>query len=54
VPLYTPVGGSWLNMAESIQRVLKRWVLAGQYPHSIRETIIRYSDLAAKRRTESK
>ena len=23
MPLYTPVGGSWLNMAESIQRVLK-------------------------------
>ncbi|MBO1909539.1 hypothetical protein J4G37_32565 [Microvirga sp. 3-52] len=34
MPLYTPVGGSWLNMAESIQRVLKRRVLAGQYPHS--------------------
>ncbi|WP_420841852.1 transposase [Fimbriiglobus ruber] len=23
MPLYTPVSGSWLNMAESIQRVLK-------------------------------
>src|SRR5262249_58265248 len=23
MPLYTPVGGSWLNMAESIQRSLK-------------------------------
>ena len=34
MPLYTPVGGSWLNMAESIQRVLKRRALAGQYPHS--------------------
>ncbi len=32
--LYTPVGGSWLNMAESIQRVLKRRALAGQHPHS--------------------
>jgi len=34
MPLYTPVGGSWLNMAESIQRVLKRRALAGQQPHS--------------------
>jgi hypothetical protein len=33
MPLYTPVGGSWLNMAESIQRVLKRRALAGQHPH---------------------
>jgi hypothetical protein len=24
LPLYTPLGGSWLNMAESIQRILKR------------------------------
>jgi hypothetical protein len=34
MPLYTPVGGSWLNMAEPIQRVLKRRALAGQHPHS--------------------
>lgn len=32
MPLYTPVSGSWLNMAESIQRVLKRRALEGQYP----------------------
>ena len=32
MPLYTPVGGSWLNMAESIQRVLKRRALGGQHP----------------------
>jgi hypothetical protein len=37
MPLYTPVGGSWLNMAESIQRVLKRRALAGQHPHSSEE-----------------
>jgi hypothetical protein len=24
MPLYTPLGGSWLNRAESIQRILKR------------------------------
>ena len=34
MPLYTPLGGSWLNMAESIQRILKRRALAGQHPHS--------------------
>ena len=34
MPLYTPLGGSWLNMAESIQRVLKRRALAGQHPKS--------------------
>jgi DDE superfamily endonuclease len=34
MPLYTPVGGSWLNIAESIERVLKRRALDGQHPHS--------------------
>jgi transposase len=34
MPLYTPLGGSWLNMAESIQRILKRRALAGQHPSS--------------------
>src|SRR4051812_10567027 len=37
MPLYTPVGGSWLNMAESIERVLKRRALDGQHPHSPEE-----------------
>jgi transposase len=32
MPVYTPLGGSWLNMAESIQRVLKRRALGGQHP----------------------
>ena len=32
MPLYTPVGGSWLNMAESLQRILKRRALDGRYP----------------------
>jgi hypothetical protein len=32
MPLFTPLGGSWLNMAESIQRILKRRALAGEYP----------------------
>jgi transposase len=34
MPLYTPLGGSWLNMAEAIQRLLKRRALDGQHPHS--------------------
>ena len=32
MPLYTPLGGSWLNMAEAIQRLLKRRALDGQQP----------------------
>ena len=35
MPLYTPVGGSWLNMAESIQRILKRRALDGQEPTDV-------------------
>jgi hypothetical protein len=34
IPLYTPLGGSWLNMAESIQRILQRRALDGQYPET--------------------
>lgn len=32
--LYTPLGGSWLNMAESIQRILQRRALDGQHPQT--------------------
>jgi hypothetical protein len=34
LPLYTPLGGSWLNMAESMQRILVQRALAGQHPKS--------------------
>jgi DDE superfamily endonuclease len=34
MPLYTPLGGSWLNMAESIQRILVRRALTGETPTS--------------------
>src|SRR5262249_42013087 len=37
--LYTPVGGSWLNMAESLQRILKRRALDGQHPQSTAQVI---------------
>ena len=39
LPLYTPVGGSWLNMAESIQRIVTRRALSGQHPQSAQEII---------------
>ncbi len=32
--LYTPLGGSWLNMAESIQRIIGRRALDGQHPQT--------------------
>jgi DDE superfamily endonuclease len=35
--LYTPIGGSWLNMAESVQRILVRRALAGQHPENAAE-----------------
>jgi hypothetical protein len=34
MPLYTPLGGSWLNMAESMQRILVSRALAGQHPET--------------------
>ena len=46
MPLYTPLGGSWLNMAESIQRVLKRRALDGQHPADPGE-ITRWFEAAA-------
>lgn len=34
MPLYTPIAGSWLNMGESLQRILAGRALAGQHPES--------------------
>jgi hypothetical protein len=39
LPLYTPLSGSWLNMAESLQRIIVGRALAGQHPHSAEELI---------------
>ena len=39
MPLYTPLGGSWLNMTESMQRILKQRALAGQHPTKPAEII---------------
>ncbi len=37
MPLYTPLGGSWLNLAESIQRILVRRAVVGHHPTSTDE-----------------
>lgn len=34
MPLYTPLAGSWLNMAESVQRILVQRALKGQHPET--------------------
>ena len=39
MPLYTPLGGSWLNMTESIQRIVAERALAGQTPATSAEII---------------
>ena len=41
--LYTPLGGSWLNMTESIQGIIERRALNGQHP-SNPEQIIQWLD----------
>jgi transposase len=39
MPLYTPIGGSWLNMAESVQRIIVPRALAGQHPRNAQQVI---------------
>ena len=39
LPVYTPLGGSWLNMAESAQRIIVRRALCGQYPQTPEQII---------------
>lgn len=45
--LYTPLGGSWLNMSESIQRILARRALEGEHPRQP-EQIIEWLEAAAR------
>jgi hypothetical protein len=47
LPLYTPLGGSWLNMAESVERIIKRRALNGQYPQDV-ATIIAWLEATAR------
>jgi hypothetical protein len=46
MPLYTPLSGSWLNMAESIQRILKRRALAGQHPDTPEQIMAWFESVA--------
>ena len=46
LPIYTPLGGSWLNMAESIQRILKRRALDGFHAHDVQTIIDRLEAVA--------
>ena len=45
--LYTPLGGSWLNMSESIQRIFVRRALSGEHPRQP-EQIIEWLEDAAR------
>jgi hypothetical protein len=37
LPLYTPISGSWLNTAESLQRIIVHRALSGQHPQSAQQ-----------------
>ncbi|HEU5383724.1 MAG TPA: hypothetical protein VFV38_50635 [Ktedonobacteraceae bacterium] len=39
MPLYTPPSGSWLTMAESVQRIIVHHALSGQHPKTAEEVI---------------
>ncbi len=39
LPLFTPLGGSWLNMAESVQRIIARRALDGQQPTTAQQVM---------------
>jgi len=47
LPLYTPLSGSWLNMAESLQRIIVGRALGGQHPETVAELIQWLEDTAA-------
>lgn len=46
-PLFTPLGGSWLNLAESVQRIIVRRALDGQHPTSAAEVMTWLSQAVA-------
>jgi hypothetical protein len=37
--LYTPIAGSWLNLAEAVQRILATRALVGQHPESAQQVM---------------
>jgi len=46
LPIFTPLSGSWLNMAESIQRLLKRRALDGTAPVTVQTIIDQFEAVA--------
>jgi len=46
LPLYTPLGGSWLNMTESVQRILKRRALEGSHPRTGEQIMMHFEMVA--------
>ncbi len=47
MPLYTPLSGSWLNLAEALQRIIVRRALSGQHPQTPKEIITWLEDTLA-------
>jgi hypothetical protein len=47
MPLYTPLSGSWLNLAEALQRIIVRRALSGQHPQTPEEIITWLEDTVA-------
>jgi hypothetical protein len=47
LPLYTPLSGSWLNLAESVQRIIVRRALDGHHPRSQDDLIAWLDDTVA-------
>lgn len=47
MPLYTPLSGSWLNLAEALQRIIVRRALSGQHPQTPQEIIAWLEDTVA-------
>jgi hypothetical protein len=47
LPLYTPLSGSWLNLAEALQRIIVRRALDGQHPQTTTEIITWLEDTVA-------
>jgi DDE superfamily endonuclease len=47
MPLYTPLSGSWLNLAESVQRIIVRRALEGHHPQSQHDLITWLDDTVA-------
>jgi DDE superfamily endonuclease len=47
MPLYTPLSGSWLNLAEALQRIIVRRALSGQHPQTPEELITWLEDTVA-------